>query len=72
MNLYFNSEEDTMKNLIFLKQYIDHPTHTFEEKYLFTKHIKEFYKLCMFFSYKIIIDRTLDIISDLFTHQKIQ
>ncbi len=54
------------------------PPPTFEEKYLFTKCIEEFYKLlnyfshytypCMLFNYTIIIDRILDIISDLFDH----
>ncbi len=58
-----------MKNEIFLRIA---PPPTFEEKYLFTKCIEEFYKLlsyfshytyhCMFFNYIIIIDRILDII----------
>ncbi len=72
MSLYFKSEEDTMKNEIFLRLYIPPPPPTFEEKYLFTKCIEEFYKLlnyfshytynCMFFNYKIIIDKILDLI----------
>ncbi len=41
MSSYFKSEEDTMKNEIFLKLYIP----TFEEKYLFTECIEKFYKL---------------------------
>ncbi len=55
----------------------------FEEKYLFTKSIEEFYKLliyfshytyhCMFFNYTIIIDRILNIIEAIyFTTKKIQ
>ncbi len=55
----------------------------FEEKYLFTKCIEEFYKLliyfshytyhCMFFNYTIIIDRILNIIEAIyFTTKKIQ
>ncbi len=69
VSLYFKSEEDTMKNEIFLRLYIAPP---FEEKYLSTKLIEELYKLlnyfshytyhCMFFNYTTIIDRILDII----------
>ncbi len=53
MSLYLKSEEDTMKNEIFLRLYIAPPphTHTFEEKYLFTKCIEEFYKLLNYFSH---------------------
>ncbi len=68
MSSYFKSEEDTMKNEIFLKLYIP----TFDEKYLFTECIEKFYKLlnyfchyayhCMFFNYTIIIDRKLELI----------
>ncbi len=34
MSLYFKSEEDTMKNEIFLRLYIAHPSPRFEVKYL--------------------------------------
>ncbi len=67
----FKSEEDTMKNEIFLRLYIYSPPTTFEEKYLFTKCIEEFYKLlnnfshytyhCMFFNDKMIIDSFLNV-----------
>ncbi len=57
MSLYFKSEEDNMKDEIFLRLYIDPPTPT----YLFSKCIEQFYQLlnyfshytyhCMFFNY---------------------
>ncbi len=73
MSLYFKSEEVRWD---FFPETINTPPPppppTFEEKYLFTKCIEEFYKLlnyfshctyhCMFFNYKIIMDRILDII----------
>ncbi len=70
MSSYFKPEEK--KYVIFLTLYSPPPSPMFEEKYLFTKCIEEFYKLlnyfshytyhCMFFNYTIIIDRILDII----------
>ncbi len=57
---YFGSEEDTMKNSIFLRLHIASPpppppththVHTFEEKYWITKCIEELYKLLNYFSH---------------------
>ncbi len=63
MNLYLKSEENTMKIeiFLFLRLYIA-PLPTFEEKYLFTKCIEEFYKLLNYFShytYEELFSKTL-------------
>ncbi len=51
MSLYLKSEEDTMKNEIFLRHYIAPHTHVWGYIYLFTKCIEEFYKLLNYFSH---------------------
>ncbi len=54
MSLYFKSEEDPMTldfpETIFIAPPPHTHTHTFEEKYLFTKCIEEFYKLLNYLS----------------------
>ncbi len=70
MSLYFTSEENTMKNEIFLKLYIAPPPFVWGR--IFTKYIEEFNKLlnyvshytyhCMCFNNTITIDIILDVI----------
>ncbi len=65
MSLYLKSEEDSMENQIFLRLYTAPPP--FEDKYLpnvlksFKNYFSHYTYHCIFFNYKIIIDRILDI-----------
>ncbi len=77
---YFKSEEDTIKNEIFLRLYIDTPphTHTRLRKNIclqnilksFTNYFSLYAYYCIFLNYKIIIDRILDIILGIYLPTK--